>query len=184
VAHLLLTQAHRTGLDLVETPRPGFLIAGELYVVRLKEHTTRFNTPVERPGSAALYRQFTRAVPSGRLELSLDGRVALPRMRWTDGRSPLEDQLPAVITALVAAIPLVQVQQAEDRERERQAQLRADQARRERERAQVEQANRTALIDQAEAWQRSGVLDAYLDAAERRLASELESDSPAARWLA
>lgn len=117
-------------------------------------------------GWARTYRFF----PTGRLTLYIDNYPRRGKAAWSDGKAPLEDALPAILTALLSLPDLLKEQRRELREAEL---ARLEEERRRAEvRRQLERRHQclTDLLAEAQRWQQHSALISYLDELDRRAA--------------
>lgn len=158
---------------------------GEEVHISLKEpYRRQRKTEVELEGERqagnswpAKYRYF----PSGRLTLSIDNYPRRHERTWFDGKPPLEESLPDILSALLALPDALKEQRRKDQEVEqvrREEERRRAEARRQQERRQQCLAD---LLSEAQRWQQHAALIAYLDELEKQAAQRPEGDTESFR---
>lgn len=159
------------------------LVLGEAFQFNLQERVDRLEKPLTRSsifGSKYEYR------PSGRFTLQIDSYVQ-GRKNWSDGsRQRVEDCLNDFIAVLIEEAA---IQRAEHMEKERQRRL-AEEERYRREEAErrrkEEEARIQTLIKEAEAWEKSRQIRAYIKAVKERAIEkygQIASGSKIEQWL-
>ena len=176
----------RVTISTAEKPETTVEIFGQRLTIALDERIKRTEHALrdgERFGPKWGY------VPSGQLRLKIDEWVVgSARKTWSDGdRARVERQLNGVIVGLVV-IAVAKRAWQQEREREEAARQEA-----ERQRALAEQARREeeegrrVLEHQAESWDKSRRLRAFIDEVERRANAKgvsVAADSELGAWIA
>lgn len=121
----------------------------------------------------AKYRYF----PSGRLTFSIDNYPRRHEAAWSDGKSPLEESLPNILSALLALPDALKEQRRKDREAEL-ARLEEDRRRAEAKRQQERRQQCIVdLLSEAQRWQQHASLTAYLDELEKLASQQPEANT-------
>lgn len=159
------------------------LVLGEAFQFNLQERVDRLEKPLTRSsifGSKHEYR------PSGRLILRIETYIE-GRKNWSDGsRQRVEDCLNDFIAVLIEEAA---IKRAERAEQERRKRLEEEERRRREEaerRQEEEEARIQALIKEAEAWERSRQIRAYINAVKEGVIEKYGQIAPGSKieqWL-
>lgn len=168
-----------------DEPRRYLSLDGEEVHISLREpyrqqRKTELELEEERRAGARWPTKY-RYFPSGRLTLCINNYPRLHEAAWSDGKTPLEEFLPDILSALLALPDALKEQRRKDHEAElarlEEERRRAD-AKRQQERRQQCLAD---LLSEAQRWQQHASLIAYLDELEERASQHPEADTESFR---